>query len=197
MIQSVWTTDTPRSMVVQGDWCHLPVAAGSVDTVMGDGCFTTMGFPEGYRQVLIAISHALKPGGIFSMRFFASPVVAEKTDKVFADLYAGAIGNFHIFKWRLAMSLLDRKTWNIPVERIWQSWHDAVAAPDDLARQLGWSPIAVRTIDVYRDSPAIYSFPALPALLEVLMEYFDELGRFTPTYELGNRCPTIILRKKS
>jgi SAM-dependent methyltransferase len=196
MIRSIWASSSPHSAVVQADWRHLPIASNTAVAVIGDGCFTTIGFPEDYRQVLNAISLALKPGGIFTMRFFASPVIAEKPDKVFADLYAGAIENFHIFKWRLAMALLDRNTWSIPVHCIWQSWRETVAAPDDLARHLGWPLSVVNTIDAYRDAPAVYSFPTLPVLLEILSERFNVVASFTPAYELGNRCPTIILRKK-
>jgi hypothetical protein len=47
----------------------------------------------------------LRPGGLFSHRFFLRPERGEKTDSVFDELRAGRIGNFHIFKWRLAMSM--------------------------------------------------------------------------------------------
>jgi hypothetical protein len=41
----------------------------------------------------------------FRIVFFLRPEKGEKTDSVFDELRAGRIGNFHIFKWRLAMSM--------------------------------------------------------------------------------------------
>lgn len=196
MIRNIWATPSSHSLIVQGDWRQLPVASSSVVVIVGDGCFTTLEFPEGYRQVLSAISHALKPDGILSMRFFVSPDLAEEPAKVFTDLHEGAIGSFHIFKWRLAMALLERGTWSIPVHRIWQVWRDTISTSEDLERRLGWLESEVRTIDVYRDAHAIYSFPPLTVLREILSEHFTVVASFTPAYELGDRCPTIILRKK-
>ena len=49
------------------------------------------------------------------------------------------------------------------------------------------------TVEVYRGSPAVYSFPTLAELRAELAADFEELSCHVPGYELGERCPTLVL----
>lgn len=198
MIHQIWTSPTKnRSAPICADWCKLPFPAASASAVIGDGCFTLLPFSDAYQALLQSICNILAPGGIFAMRFFSAPEIAESTDSVFSDLFAGKIGNFHIFKWRLAMAIQDRSSWSVPVHQIWTTWHETVSDTKALSQHLGWPLAEINTIEAYRDAPARYSFPPLSVLRQLLAQHFTELAIKLPSYELGERCPTLLMRART
>jgi hypothetical protein len=77
---------------------------------------------------------------------------------------------------------------------VWDAFHAAEDDLDSLALRCGWPLEAVRTMEAYRGVPARYSFPALPELRELFLDAgFSLADVFHPTYELGDRCPTLLL----
>jgi hypothetical protein len=111
---------------------------------------------------------------------------------VFADLTAGRIGSFHVFKWRLAMAVHGDAGDGVSLATIWCHWHDAIEAPALLADRLGWPREVVATIDAYGDSPTRYTFPTRAQIQTAFTPYFREAGSHVPRYELGERCPCVI-----
>ena len=111
------------------------------------------------------------------------------------DARAGAIGNFHVFKWRVAMALQADSTAGVCVHDIWQAWADSAIDPARLA-QPGWSADAVETIRFYREQPGRLYFPTLQEFRELLAQFFDDsrIEVRVPRYELGERCPWIVAR---
>ena len=178
---------------VCADWSSPPLSNGTHDVVIGDASLNALPGSRHYPSVIRALQRLLQPEGLFVMRFFVRPEQAESTSAVFADLHAGAIGNFHIFKWRLAMSLHGALDQGVELASVWRAWHAEVPAPDALALQLEWPQEVVRTIDAYRDSPARFTFPTLAELRSALAENFVENACMVPAYELGERCPTLVL----
>ncbi len=79
---------------------------------------------------------------------------------------------------------------------IWNAWQAMCPDPAALSARLGWDADVVATIAAYRDSDVTYSFPTLRDLRRVLAEDFVELACHTPSYELGERCPTLVLCAK-
>lgn len=181
-------------MPVCAGWLQLPLGDDSLDCVVGDGCFTVLEHVEAHRRLCRELCRVLRPGGCFVIRLFVQSPERESPAAVFDELAAGTIGSFHVFKWRLAMALHDNLDEGIPVRDIWRRWSQAGVAAEGLAARLGWSLDAVRTIEVYRDSPARYTFPTLDQAREVLAEHFEELECHVPAYELGDRCPSLLLR---
>jgi hypothetical protein len=112
---------------------------------------------------------------------------------VFDDLLSGRIGNFHVFKWRLAMALHGSLAEGVVVGAIWEEWHRRKIPAADLSRALGWPVAAINTIDSYRGSDMHYTFPTLEEVSGIAGEYLDEEARYFMTYELGERCPTFCL----
>jgi hypothetical protein len=97
MIEGVWPGDIPdyRS-VKQGDWLDLPVAAASQDVIIGDGCFTCMEYPDGYRTLAASAHRVLNARGRLIIRFFVRPEEDETPDHVLQEVMAGKIGSFHV-----------------------------------------------------------------------------------------------------
>jgi SAM-dependent methyltransferase len=178
---------------VCGNWMRLPFADNSLDLIVGDGCLTVLESAADHRRLGIELARILKPGGRLALRLFVRPDTAESPEQVLTDLGAGRIGNFHVFKWRLAMALVDPESGAVPVADIWQAWHDSGIAPAELATERGWSQAEIATIEAYRGASARYTFPRLDEVRAALAAGFEELACRISHYELGERCPTLLL----
>jgi hypothetical protein len=194
MLRRIWPGHPePGQGGVCADWRKLPVRDRSCDIVLGDGLFTQLIYPAGYREVARSIRRVLTAKGIATIRFFVRPEASESPDQVFSDLWCGRIGSFHAFKWRLAMALQEEVRDGVQLRTIWEYWADAVN-PRELADRLGWRPEAIATIENYRGLTVRYAFPTLDELRRVLGTELDEVRCRMPQYELGERCPILTLR---
>jgi SAM-dependent methyltransferase len=181
-----------EASVTCGDWRNLPVPDGSRDLIVGDGCLVLIDYPTGAGETLASVHRALRPGGLFSHRFFLRPEAPEDPEQVFDDLRAGRIGNFHIFKWRIAMSLHGTIEEGVRLGDIWNRWHTAVPDPAALAEQLAWPLETVATIDAYRDMDTRFTYYTLDEARRVAAPWFREIDRFVPGYETGERYQTLL-----
>jgi hypothetical protein len=112
---------------------------------------------------------------------------------VWADLESGRIGSFHVLKWRLAMALHGETADGVAVADVWRTVHDAWPDLAALAARFGWADREVRTIEAYRDVATRYTFPTLGEVRHFLSGCgLTRLQVRTGTYELGERCPTLI-----
>jgi len=196
MIKFVWPASQPFAAgAVIANWLQAPFARECVDFIIGDGSFTLVPWPEGYRKVLVSITDTLVPDGVLMIRFFVRPAQAESPDAVFSDLMANRIANFHVFKWRLAMSLYQDEPAGVCVGDIWNTWKRRGLAENQVVSITGWPAEVVHTIHSYRDSIIRYTFPKVDELRNLLAETMLEIACHIPGYELGERCPTIALRR--
>ena len=142
-----------------------------------------------------ARARVLDDDGRVILRLFAAPARAEALDAIAAALDAGAIGSFHAFKWRLAMAIqpADR---NVRVADVWRAFAELVPDRAALARRTGWPAAVIDTIDVYRESALVYSFPTAAEARAAVADHLVETACHAPGYELGDRCPTIVLRRR-
>jgi SAM-dependent methyltransferase len=173
---------------VAADWCALPLAAASVDVVLGDGALVCLPYPAGYRALAGELSRVVAPGGSLVLRLFATPSDGEPLVAVAAALRAGAIGSFHALKWRIAMALAVTPTRSVAVAEIVRAFDQMVPDRDALP----WPADVVGTIDHYRGSGAVYSFPTRAEAVAALGPDLVVERSVTPRYELGDRCPTLV-----
>jgi SAM-dependent methyltransferase len=195
MIEGVWPRDrlTLPASVVGGDWRELPMSDATAHLVVGDGCYNAMDSPEGYQALSAEVRRVLRPAGRFIMRFFVRPEQAESTEAVFTDLRNGRIGNFHVFKWRLAMSLHGSLDVGVRVGDVWEAWNAEGLEVEILSQRLNWPRAVIATIDAYRGVDTRYTFPTLEEVRASLADYFVELACHVPDYEIGERCPTLLM----
>jgi hypothetical protein len=193
MLRSVWPGNIKGSRwAVQGNWMNLPVADGSCDVIIGDGCFNCLDYPDSYRAVAASSHAALGPRGILITRVYVQPEEAETPANVFRALKAGEIGSFHAFKWRLAMALQENTQLGLRVSDIWRSWASADIGQDALTAMTGWPKEVVSTIEYYQDSEERYSFPTLAEFQAAISDYFKQVRLHFPAYELGEQCPMLV-----
>lgn len=197
MIRLVWPGDIPgvRRAVV-GNWLATGLPPASFDLVINDGGFGFFEYPVGLAALLKEMRRLLKPNGIFICRDFAQVNSRESTSHVLAAARRGEISNFHIFKWRLAMSLQPSTEQGIRQGDIWQAWSDAAIDPENLP-QPGWSARAVSTIDLYRGKQSCFHFATIDEFRIILEEKFQQIEVQYPSYELGERCPILSARPRT
>ena len=194
MIRAVWPGNHSGRNAIQGDWLHLPFGEGAFDAVIGDGCLTLLSFPLQYEQLFSQLRGVLKSRGKVLVRVFASPDKAESCADVCREAINGKAGNFHAFKWRLAMAMTaESGEPNISVAEIHKLFNRLLPDREQLAKASGWDQKDIATIDVYHESSATYSFPTLSRLRQIFPRGLHETGLAHGSYELAERCPTLVL----
>jgi len=194
MVRVVWPGDIPgvRRAIV-GSWLNSGLPLQSQDVVIGDGGFGFFDYPAGQRGLAKALRRLLRPGGLFVYRHYAQAALRESVGDVVAAARAGSIGNFHIFKWRLAMALQPDSESGVRLHDIWQACVRAEIDPTELP-QPGWSARAIDTIRFYREKEGRLYFPTLDEFRHLLSEQFGDTEVHIPDYELGERCPILTAR---
>jgi hypothetical protein len=192
MVRLVWPGDLPgvRRAVV-GNWLDSGLAPQSQDVVIGDGGFGFFDYPDGQRALTAALRKLLHPQGLFVYRHYAQLPHRETLAEVVAAAHAGQIGNFHIFKWRLAMALQPDSHSGVRQHDIWRACMEARLDPTRLP-QPGWAPRAVDTIRFYQGKEARLYFPTLDEFAALLAEAFQKIEVQYASYELAERCPVLI-----
>jgi SAM-dependent methyltransferase len=182
---------------VEADWLDMALPPRSRDLVVSDGCFGVLRYPDQYHRVLRKVHEVLRPQGRFAFRVFARPAHPEEPADVYRALLSGAIGSFHAFKLRLLMAVQRDSRAGVAVGDVWQSWHRDGPATADLAAVRGWPIEQIETIEAYRGLDNVYTFPTLAELRSVIEEEgYDEIGCTWQRYELGERCPTLVLARR-
>jgi SAM-dependent methyltransferase len=197
MIRALWPPNMgARREVICADWRGIPLENATIDLVLADGSFSTLPFPSGYFEVCAELRRLLRPRGQCVIRCFAQSEKRETVEEVFGDLSRGLIGNFHVFKWRLAMALQPDAEAGVAVGWIWSALRATWPELDLLAKRFGWPEAEVRGIESYRDGETRYTFPLLAQYLRLFPAAgFSVVRVATPSYELGQCCPTLVLER--
>lgn len=182
----------PDHRALVGEWLALPVPDAAFDLVVCDGGLSVFAFPGEYRAIAKEIARVLRPGGLFMPRLFACPDVPETLDDVRAAL--PTIESFDALKWRIAMAIQSPER-SVRVSAIRDAFDSLVPDRAALAERTGWRREVIDHIDIYRDSPASYSFPTLYEVTGALAPELVHRSHFTPRYELGDRCPTVVFER--
>jgi hypothetical protein len=162
---------------------------------MTAGAFTFLS--KDYRGFAGELGRVLLPGGWVVLRLFCRPASPESVENVFAALLEGRIGNFHAFKWRLAMALQGASiSAGVALSEIWRVFRQHVPDDGELASRCGFPLAEIATITNYRDQSARYTFSTREEALTSFLPWFDAVDEWSGRYELGERCPTVILQRR-
>lgn len=197
MINSIWPGDTANRRAICADWLDAPFPDQCLDLAIGDGCLTAVGYPVELWRLLASVHRCLRRDGYLMLRLFCRPDVAETPDAVIAALQSGAIGSLHAFKWRLAMAVQGMADApDVAVDEVWRVWNAARIDARVLAAR-GWPPEQVGMMELYRGSPARYNFMRYDDTIWHLQQAgFDLVATRTGSYELAERCPHVLLKKR-
>lgn len=196
MIASIWSPHPVNSSTVtRSRWQSLPVTAASFDAAVGDGCLNALPDLSEFAAVLRELHRVLKPAARAAVRCFVRPDMPEQLSEIVADVNAGRIRGFHALKWRVAMSLANVSGSAVTVSAIHRAFDTAFPSRAELSAKTGWQESAIDTIDAYKDAPTRYTFPTFAELERECRPYFEVVDVGYGSYELADRCPTIVLQR--
>lgn len=197
MVRGVWPGNVAGCRVaVCANWLDLPLRPQSYDIVIGDGAMNCVRFPSDFRELSRSIHRVLCEEGVFILRAYTRPTPGEQPDEVFADLSRGAISSFHHFKFRLLMAMQETTEQGVVVDSVYRMWADCHIDVARMCERDGWDRDAVRTIELYRARDTVHTFPTLAELRSVLCDCFEEVSISAPSYDLSERCPVLVLRRR-
>jgi len=182
-----------RRWALQGDWLALPLRDSSCDVVIGDGVAICLRYPDGLRALARSLRRVLKSDGVIALRSYVQLAAPERPEDVIAGLDENP--SFHHFKLRLAMAMQPAAAEGVAVNDVYNYWAGCGFDKDRLMCRTGWPRETIETIELYRGVDTVHTFPTLAELRLVLREYFSESAIFTPSYFLGERCPTLVLQR--
>ena len=95
------------------------------------------------------------------------------------------------------MALQSDAEEGVALGSVWEVLHAAWPKLEALADFFGWPEAEVRTIEAYHDVETRYTFPTLAQHCELFSSAGFAVTRIaTPEYELGERCPTVVLQPR-
>jgi hypothetical protein len=198
MIDIVWPG--PKEAALCADWLSMALPDNSRDIAFCDGGLHLLSYPQEQQQLVHILRSLLSDKGLCIFRLFVPPQQRESPDAVLQDLLEGRISNLNILKLRLAMSLQNSAERGVELKKIWWALHEIAHDLESLAEKIGWPVEHMLAINIYRDSTARYSFVTVDQVYDL---FCGNSGGFTlrslqvPSYELGERCPTIVLQRRS
>jgi len=197
MIDAVWPG--PRNAVICAEWTALPLQSGSCNVVLCDGGIHLMAYPDDHRQLVRTLYRVVVSDGLCIFRLFVPPQARETVDEVLNDLAEARIANLNLLKLRLGMALQENITQGVELRRVWDRLHGFAPDFKRLASQIGWPLEQLMVINTYRDSPVRYYFLTVSDVRRLFCEDpggFELERIYWPTYELGERCPTVLFRRR-
>lgn len=196
MLAALWAPpEGCASVAVRARWQTLPLAAQSVDLVLADASFCALPAVDSIRQVLAVVARVMRPGAQLCGRTFVSPAEPERLDDIVRELLEGRAGSVHATKWRIAMALQGKSKDGVALAEVWRVFEQA-GDLGLLANRNGWSEQEAATLLAYRGVSSRLCFPTFELTRELFGEHFEELDCRLPGYELGERCPSLLLGRR-
>lgn len=180
---------------VLADWRELPLANGTVDIIVGDGCYTALGDEAGASLMNAEMKRVLRPGGLACFRCFARPSPAAEVEALFDELRRGERTAFDLFRWRLAVAVQGPR-WGVALEDVWRVWDRHVPDRAALAARQGWGAADLQRIERWKGERASYAFPSLAQLEALAAPHFELAEPDIPSYTQGGYFPRIVLRAR-
>jgi SAM-dependent methyltransferase len=183
-------------LAINGDWRLMPLPAESVSLAIGDGSYSNLDAIGDYDQLSAQITRVLRPGGHLIIRLYVRPEVKEAPESVIETLVSGKVSNFNAFKLRLMMAMAPDPDYAVRTADIFALWSSHNLDYDQISRRTGIPREIIETVDNYRGSATRYNFPPMSYLERHFAKHFDLIERYTPGYDLGERCPTLLLARR-
>ncbi len=193
MIDAVWPGDEGRRRAVLGNWQDLASIGGRYVAAVGDGSLNSLPMAA-YTVVFAQLAGVLELGARIAIRTFVRPAEPAPLASVGERVATGPVGGFHAHKWRIAMAVAgEAGRADIAVAEILAAFEALHPDRDALVAATGWDRAVVDTIDGYRGSAEVYSFPTAGQLLAAVPAPFVD-PRLVPSgeYELADCCPLLV-----
>jgi hypothetical protein len=192
MISALWHPHADTQSVREGNWLELGAHDGPYSAVVGDASLNALQSGAEIAEVLRRVAGRLEDGGVMACRVFERPPTPYTDDDLAKALEDGSHGNFHAFKWMIAMSLAETKGISVGVVDILERFNELFPDRDRVSAQTGWPREVIDTIDVYQQSSAALCFPNRVEFQEYFEQHFETRWLASGHYDLADRCPVVV-----
>jgi SAM-dependent methyltransferase len=195
-IDALWPG--PRDAVQCADWLAMDLPQDSQDIVLCDAGLHVLDYPHGQRRLVRLLHRVLSSEGLCIFRLFVLPTPRESPERVLQDLYDGNISNLSHLKIRLFMSMQTDPKEGVELGRVYDTLFTAVPDFERLAAKIGWPAERTAVIHNYRGLKSRFHLLTLEQTIDL---FCADVGGFVvqrvmiPSYDLGQRCPTVALRR--
>ncbi len=197
MIREVWPArQVPEAVVARGDWAAIPVRDAVFDIVVGDASLGIQPYPDGFFRVVGELRRVLRDGGVLATRVYTRTEDLEPVDAIFADLRAGRIRSFDVFRFRLLIALHGDRPHGSRGRDVWEAWKANVPDPAALVESLGWPQETIQAMEKSQYSTHAVIFPTLREIREDFSRSFEEIACEYRACEDGGRFPTLAFRAR-
>lgn len=196
MIDNVWPG--PRSTVICDEWLDMPLERSSRDIALCDGGISVLAYPHEHQQFVKELCRIIASDGLCILRLFVPPKEREEPDKVLQDLLGAKIPDLNHFKLRIWTAMYQDTTKYIQLKYVWDAINSVAPDLNSLAAQLGWPLDTLFIINAYRNNPTRLFFPSIDEVRHLFCQNpggFELEAVRVPTYDLGECCPTMVLRR--
>jgi SAM-dependent methyltransferase len=194
MIANVWPGNTAHRRAIVGDWRNSNFASDAFLFCIGDGSLSFLTYPDETAALFHELTRVVKSGGRLVFRLYLAPDIAETILALQDAAMSGNINSFHAFKIRLGMSLAAQESKpHVGVANILDVFNSLFKNRDELVRATGWSREQIDTIDFYRESNVLFSFPTKAQLLSIVSKLFPTARLVASgSYEMSEFCPLLV-----
>jgi hypothetical protein len=195
MIDALWRPSRSTQRVHHANWLEMNDSFGSFSAAVGDGSINVLQSANEIDTLVDVVNARLVDGGTFACRVFERPDEPFTEEYLRASLDNATHGNFHAFKWQIAMALAEQSGAWVKVTDVLSSFNRLFADRQRVAEQTGWPLDVINTIDVYERSDMSLCFPNRQELEQHFSRGFREF-QWLPsgTYDLAERCPIVLAK---
>ena len=200
MIRNHWSGESGTA--VQGDWCQMPLQSESQHIVLLDAGLCLLGWPDEQKQVLEEVARILVPDGMFIVRLLVLPHETESMPAVVQAVRAGEITDLSLLRIRLWMAMQADGIFPVTNRQFWTLLASSFPDLDELAQFCSTdSAYLQEALSKLQAEPVRnFAFAALEDyvhMIDSMDGQFSVTEKFIPEYHLGERCPTLVLRKNA
>jgi Methyltransferase domain len=170
VIRKFWRREgvVPGAAVVRGDWREIPLASGSRQIALSDGCYHCLTSHDDGALLSAEVRRVLDSNGHFFTRNFLAPERIESLDSLFDELHSGAAGSLHVFRWRLAAALQRRGREGVPRHVIGETWQRRAGDLSRLKATYGDGDGGISVFERYRNLDGRLFYFTLADLQEMI-----------------------------
>lgn len=165
-----------------------------------DGGLHLLAYPDEQRRLAHVLRDVLAEGGLCVLRLFVPPTRRESPDDVLRDLTAGRVLNMSSLKMRLWMALQESAKQGVELDAVWRALHEVAPDLEALAAKIGWPVDETLAFNTYRGARSRYCLATVEQVTEMFCGRpgsFELRRLLVPGYELGEMCPTLVLRRRA
>jgi len=193
MIEALWHPSASTQVVREANWLDMDDRIGKFSAAVGDCSLNALQTPGEIDAVVGIVRARLLDGGVFACRVFERPETPIKDEDLQVSLDTGSHGNFHAFKWQIAMSLAERSGPSVKVIDILAHFDRLFPDRADVSEKTGWPMDVINTIDVYEHSSMSLVFPSRKEFEQYFSRSFKQVDWLAGgTYDLSERCPIVV-----